>query len=76
MSQPPMTHTLRRLLGPGEPEVSCEVCFARLDVYVDAEILGSDPEALVPGMAAHLRGCPACAEEHESLKALVTAAEL
>ncbi len=75
MSQKPITHTLSRLLGPGEPEVSCEVCFAQLDVYVDAEVLGTDADVVVPGMAAHLRGCPACAEEHDSLKALVAAAQ-
>jgi hypothetical protein len=76
MSANPLTGTLRRLLGPGEPEVTCEVCFALLDVYVDAEILGTDPDAVVPGMAAHLRGCPACEQDHDSLKALVTAVEL
>ena len=70
MSVTPITGTLRRLLGPGEPEVSCEVCFAQLDAYVDAEVLGQDAEALVPGMRAHLVGCPACADEHDSLKAL------
>jgi hypothetical protein len=25
----------------------------------------------VPGMRAHLEGCPACSEEYESLRALV-----
>ncbi len=75
MSQTPLTATLRRLLGPGQPEVTCEVCFAQLDVYVDAEVLGTDPEVVVPGMAAHLRGCPACAEEHDALKTLVAAAQ-
>jgi hypothetical protein len=75
MSANPLPGTLRRLLGPGEPEVSCEVCFAQLDVYVDAVVLGGDPDGVVPGMAAHLRGCPACAEDYESLKALVAAGE-
>jgi hypothetical protein len=75
MSETRLAGTLRRLLGPGEPEVTCEVCFAELDVYVDAEVLGADPDRVVPGMAAHLRGCPACAEDHDSLKALVTAVE-
>ncbi len=74
MSQTSILHTLSRLLGPGEPEISCEVCFAELDVYVDAEAAGADADAVVPGMAAHLRGCPACAEEHETLKALISAA--
>ncbi len=72
MSATPITGTLRRLLGPGEPEVTCEVCFAQLDAYVDAEVLGQDADALVPGMRAHLAGCPACCDEHESLKALVS----
>ena len=76
MSATPLAGTLRRLLGPGEPEVSCEVCLAQLDVYVDAEVLGPDPDTVVPGMAAHLAGCPACGDEHDSLKALVAAGDL
>jgi anti-sigma factor RsiW len=71
MSATPLTGTLRRLLGSGEPEVTCEVCFDLLDRYVDAEVLGRDADAAVPGMRAHLSGCPACADEHDSLKALV-----
>ena len=73
MTDTPIASMLRRLLGPGEPEVTCEVCFARSDAYVDAEVLGQDADALVPGMRAHLAGCPACSDEHQSLKALVTA---
>ena len=73
MSATPITGTLRRLLGPGAPEVSCEVCFALLDAYVDAEVLGRDADAAVPGMQGHLAGCPACADEHDSLKALASA---
>jgi anti-sigma factor RsiW len=72
MNATPLTGTLRRLLGPGEPEVTCEVCFDLLDRYVDAEVLGHDAEAAVPGMRAHLAGCPACAEDHQSLRAFVT----
>jgi predicted anti-sigma-YlaC factor YlaD len=53
------------LLGPSGPEVSCEECFEHLDEYVE----GRD----VPGMAAHLEGCPACREDYESLAALVRA---
>jgi hypothetical protein len=67
----PLSPTLRRLLGPGRLEVTCEVCFDELDRYVDLELAGADAEAAVPGMAGHLRGCPACAEEYESLTALL-----
>jgi len=68
----PVHAALGRLLGPDGPEVSCEVCFAELDRYVDLELAGADAEAAVPGMAAHLHGCPACGEEHDSLLALLT----
>ena len=59
------------LLGPEGPEVSCEECFERLDEYVELELAGVDAEARVPGMSAHLEGCPACREDHESLRELV-----
>jgi hypothetical protein len=65
--------TLARLLGPAEPEVDCDTCFAQLDRYVELELGGADADAAVPGLRAHLAGCPACAEEHESLRALVAA---
>jgi len=58
---------LGRLLGPVEPEIGCDECFDRLDVYVDAEVHGADPDAVVPGMRPHLAGCGACREEYESL---------
>jgi hypothetical protein len=62
---------IARLLGPGQPEVGCDTCFAELDRYVELETAGADADAAVPGLRAHLDGCPACREEHESLRALV-----
>ena len=64
--------TLERLLGPAGHEVSCEECFERLDEYVELELADADADARVPGLRAHLEGCPACREEHESLRALVS----
>jgi hypothetical protein len=61
------------LLGPAGPEVTCEECFEHLDRYVELELAGRDAEAAVPGMAAHLTGCPACREDRESLAALLSA---
>jgi hypothetical protein len=66
---------LGRLLGPEGPELGCEECFELLDVYVEAELAGEDAGRRVPGMQAHLRGCPACAEEHDSLRALLMASD-
>ena len=66
---------LERLLGPSAPQVSCEECFEQLDTFVELELAGADAEAAVPGMSAHLQGCPACAEDHESLLAFVRSNE-
>ena len=38
-----------------------------------SSVAGGDAEAAVPGMRAHLVGCPACAEDHEALHALLAA---
>jgi hypothetical protein len=59
------------LLGPPGPDIGCDACFDRLDEYVELELGGADPEDRVPGLRAHLAGCPACHEEYESLRALL-----
>jgi hypothetical protein len=75
MSQPPeridSERLLERTLGPGSPELSCDECFAQLDRYVELELAGSDADATVPDMRAHLDGCPACDEDHRSLLSLL-----
>jgi len=63
-------NTLERLLGPAEPEVLCDECFEKIDQYVDLELRGADADAAIPGLRPHLEGCPACAEEYDSLRAL------
>jgi predicted anti-sigma-YlaC factor YlaD len=55
------------LLGPDGPELSCEDCFEELDRYVDLTLAGADSDRGVPGMHAHLQGCPACREDFDSL---------
>jgi hypothetical protein len=59
------------LLGPADPELTCEQCFELLDIYVEHELAGESADRRVPGMREHLQGCPACAEEHVSLRALL-----
>jgi hypothetical protein len=66
-------HLVQRLLGPDGPEITCEECFEYLDRYVELELSGADADAAVPGMDAHLIGCPACGEDYRSLRAMVQA---
>jgi len=71
MSQNDPRRLLARLIGPRGPELTCEQCFDQLDRYVELELAGSDADAAIPGMQAHLEGCPACAEDRDSLRELL-----
>ena len=62
---------LRALLGSEGPELSCEECFEQLDRYVELELAGSNADEAISGMQAHLEGCPACHEDHLSLRTFV-----
>jgi len=63
--------TLKRLLGPAEPELLCDECFEKLDEYVELKLQGAPADERIPGMRAHLEGCPACHEDYDSLRDLV-----
>ncbi len=65
------TSVLRRLLGPPGPELTCEQCFELVDEYVELELAETAADEAIPGMRAHLEGCSACREEHDSLFALL-----
>jgi hypothetical protein len=54
---------MTRLLGPADPEVSCEECFELLDEYVELELAGTDADRLPrmprgPREPARLRAPP------------------
>jgi hypothetical protein len=66
---------LARLLGPAEPEATCEECFEELDRYVDLKLDGAETDNTMPGIRPHLEGCAACREDYESLRAFVTGDE-
>jgi hypothetical protein len=70
MNDHDIDRALGRLLGPPGPEATCDECFDGLDAYVERELRRGDAAEAMPALAAHLRGCQACAEDHESLLAL------
>ena len=62
---------MARLLGPAGEELTCEECFEQLDRYVELELSGREADVGVPAMRSHLKGCPACREDRDSLAALL-----
>ena len=63
---------IERMLGPKGAELGCDACFELIDEYVELELAGEDADVRVHGMRAHLEGCPACREDHDSLLEFVT----
>ena len=62
MERPDLKQALGRMAGPAEPEVGCDECFEELDRYVELAGADADADAAIPGLRAHLAGCPACRE--------------
>jgi hypothetical protein len=60
-------------LDADDVDAGCAASFEVLHIYVDAEAADGEPARSLPGIAAHLRTCPACREDYNGL---VAAAEL
>ena len=58
-----------RMLGPAGPELGCDECFDQLDAYVELELTDVKADLAMPAMRAHLMGCSACRDDHDSLLA-------
>ena len=65
---------VRALTLSTEPWLSCEDCFDLSDEFAELLLSDAGTQAMGP-MFVHLRACPACAEEAESLVVLVAEEE-
>ena len=61
--------TITSLLADTSPYLSCDDCFARMDVYVEQR--RAAPRVEDPAMEAHLAGCSVCADEVAALEELL-----
>src|SRR5665809_54265 len=50
---------LRRVLGPGETELTCDECFAELDRYVELRLAGGNANETIVIAGASLAGAKA-----------------
>jgi hypothetical protein len=62
---------ITRLLGTAGEDTGCEGAHARLAEYIEGELAGREMADFIPGVAQHLRNCPACVEDYRGLIALV-----
>ena len=62
---------LAALLGPASPSSPARSASTCWTATSTSATTGADADRAVPGMRAHLAGCPACREDHDSLRDLV-----
>jgi hypothetical protein len=58
---------LEALLPVDTVDDGCASSFDVLHRYVEDELAGGQPSLAQPGLAAHLRNCPACREDYQGL---------
>jgi predicted anti-sigma-YlaC factor YlaD len=61
--------TIADLLAADPRDSGCAQVFEMLSVFADLELDGEDAAARFPGIAAHLRSCPACRVDHDGILA-------
>jgi len=61
-------HELEVLLQPPSVDVGCSAGFELLHRYVEEELAGGQADVAYPGVAAHLKTCPACREDYLGLR--------
>jgi hypothetical protein len=62
---------LRNIYETQAEEISCTECFDLVSRFVDLEISRRNVVAELPKVQQHLRQCPACREEYETLRDLI-----
>lgn len=67
---------LERFLATDPRDVGCDEAMAVMHLYAELLAAGVDAAEQYPGVAAHLAGCEACAEDVDGLLAAVREAEL
>lgn len=62
---------LDAMLAVAPVDSGCAAGFEVLHQFVEVELSGGDPARAQPGLAAHLRSCPACREDYYGLRQAV-----
>ncbi len=63
---------IEALLSESTVDSGCAAGFDVLHSFVEEELTGKDPTGSQPGLAAHLRSCPACRQDYLGLRDAVT----
>ena len=62
---------LQSALETQQYEISCVECFNLLDQYADLILDGADLNEILPAVRQHLKNCPTCTDEFETLMLMI-----
>ena len=62
---------LQSALETEEIEISCLECWNLLDQYADLILDGAEPDEIMPAVRQHLKNCPTCTHEFETLMLMI-----
>jgi len=62
---------LQSALETEEYEINCMECFNLLDQYAEMILDGADPNQIMPAVRQHLKHCPTCTQEFETLMVMI-----
>ena len=62
---------LQSALETEDYEINCVECFYLLDQYADMILAGADPDEIMPTVRQHLKHCPTCTQEFETLVVMI-----
>ena len=58
---------LNEFLRTDPRDIGCDLALDGLPAYAELSAGGGHPEDVFPGLAAHLRSCSACSDDHDAL---------
>ena len=58
---------VRAIVATRHDELSCEICFHKIDQYVELTLAGKDAAEAMPLVQHHLEMCHDCGEEFRAL---------
>jgi len=61
------SRSIEDVLRADPADIGCDAGMLVLDEYVERELEHGDAGKSFPGLAAHLRACPACRLDHDGL---------
>ena len=70
-----ISHLLNAVATVTDDPIDCDGCFARLSEFAESELAGQSIPAALSAVETHLKNCPCCQDEYQTLLAALRECE-